>query len=243
MGFRKLSFLQVEDLYDEVLSNAFHLSQDARLLLEHGSVGRARALAVLALEEAGKAVMIHKAKVRSFREGLRDPHLDATFWKNWRSHQTKLRAVHDYIVHEPHWFDVAPPPVNELLLGEVDDYLAELDRRAADGDSNKLKGFYVDIDAATGRTETPNSSVNPDDVFELLGLGHQVGWQLRLGDHIEFIASSRGAERVKGTEAYADYADGGRLARSRSGGRGWESSDAHLSLLAQELGGDSVDGE
>lgn len=238
MGHRVLKFLQVEDLYDATLSNAFFLCQDAKLLLEGGSMGRARALAVLALEECGKAIMIHKAKVTSFALELPDPVLDDAFWKDWKTHLPKLRHVREFLIQNQYWFDVRPPEPNEFILGSVDEYLAELDRFAADGDTSKLKGLYVDVDPATGKVVSPADEASAEDVSELLRMAHQIGWQLRLGDHIEFIASQRHTSRK--SSPYSDYADGGPLARSR-GERGWEAQDMELMLMVSAMSDESDD--
>jgi AbiV family abortive infection protein len=226
MGYRTLKFLQVEDLYDALLSNAYYLSVDAEVLLAKSSVGRARAFAILALEECGKAIMIHEAKVASFGRGEADPVLDTQFWKDWRTHRPKLRRVRDFLLREDYWFDIAPPPVSPHLLGPVEDYLAELDRFAAEGDSSKMNGLYVDVDPATGRTRAPEDDTNADQVTELLLLAHQIGWQLRLGDHIQFIAGPRNMGQSTDS-LYSKYADGGALAGSR-GERGWEAHSIEL---------------
>lgn len=232
MGHRVLTFLQVEDLYDAVLSNAFYLCQDSNILLEHGAAGRARALAVLALEECGKAVMIHEAKVSSYALDLPDPVLNDVFWKAWRTHLPKLRKVRDFLLQNEYWFDVQPPQPDEFVLGSVEQYLEELDRFAKDGDSSKLRGFYVEVDGATGKAVSPMDEAPADDVPELLRMSHQIGWQLRLGDHVEFIASQRHTNRK--ANLYADYADGGKLARSR-GDRGWEAQQVELILMTAEI--------
>jgi AbiV family abortive infection protein len=232
MGHRVLKFLQVEDLYDATLSNAFFLGQDAIVLLESGSVGRARALAVLSLEECGKAIMLHEAKVRSFALELPNPVLDDSFWKDWKTHLPKLRHVREFLIQNKYWFDVRPPGPNEFVLGPVDEYLAELDRFAADGDTSKLRGLYVDVDPATGKVVSPADEASAEDVSELLRMAHQIGWQLRLGDHIEFIASQRDTNRK--SSPYSDYADGGPLARSR-GDRGWEAQDVELMLMMSAI--------
>ena len=43
-----------------LMDNATSLITDARLLLEHGSFGRARSLTVLAQEELGKALWLYE---------------------------------------------------------------------------------------------------------------------------------------------------------------------------------------
>jgi AbiV family abortive infection protein len=237
---RTMTCVQVEDLYDEVLSNAFHLSQDARRLLEAGLTGHARALAVLALEECGKAIMMHEAKLASFRRRDADPLLDGTFWRHWKTHWPKLRAVRDFIIREEYWFGVESPVVDELLLGDVDEYLAELDRWAAQGDSSKLHGLYVDVDPATGRVITPAAQNGASEVAELLEIAHQVGWQTLLGDHIQFVAAPRDDASIPPDNLYTAYADGGTRCLSRSGSRGWEAQKVQLERLSAEFVAPSV---
>ena len=237
MTNRVLKFLQVEDLYDATLSNAFMLCKDSNVLVENGSVGRARALAVLALEECGKAIMIHEAKVASFALELPDPVLDASFWREWRTHLPKLRHVREFLIKNEYWFDVRPPEPNDFVLGSVDAYLAELDRFAAEGDTSKMKGLYVDVDPATGKVVTPADEASAEDVFELLRMAHQIGWQLRLGDHIEFVASQRHTGRRP--SMYSDYSDGGSLARSR-GDKGWEAQDVELTIVKAAMDADKI---
>lgn len=232
---RELNFLQIEELYNELLANSFELASESMYLLSVGGVGRAHALAVLSLEEAGKAIMIHEAKVRSFERRLPNPVLSPAFWKDWGSHRAKLRHVRDFIVKEQYWFDTQPPPVNDLLLGEIDEYAEHLDVWAKAGDSNKLRGLYVDVDHGTGAVVAPRTNHDSSAVVELLELAHQIGWQLRLGDHIEFIAAVRHEAVPDEMAHYAAYADGGPLAGTLSEGRGWEAHNAQLLLLMAEL--------
>jgi AbiV family abortive infection protein len=238
MGNRVLKFLEVEALYDATLSNAFYLTQDANVLLEKGSTGRAHALAILALEECGKAILIHNAKVASHNRQLPDPELDDTFWQSWRTHQPKLRAVREFLIQNRYWFDYQPPEPDELLLGSVEDYLAELDRFAKEGDSSKQRGLYVGVDPATGKPVSPLDESGLDEVVEILRMAHQIGWQLRLGDHIEFVTTERSTGAPM--SLYARYADGGDLAHSL-GDRGWEAQEVELVLTMRSFGPESPD--
>lgn len=184
MARRRLTLQQIEDLYDALLANADRLCRDAELLMGAGSGGRARALAILALEESAKAIAIHEKRADAAMSGTTLPEtLDQIFWQEWTQHQPKLRRVRRFLIDEDYWFDVAPPPPNELLLGPIEEYLAELDRWAKNNDSSKMRGFYVDVDPATGRPLLPDP-VDPQETVEIIALVHQIGWQVRLGDHI-----------------------------------------------------------
>ena len=234
MGRRKLTFEQTEALYDAALSNAYRLCVDALLLLDAGSTGRARALSVLGLEEAGKAVLIQEAKIASFRRGERDPVLDEEFWHAWNHHHPKLRAVRRFVLDEHYWFGDGPPDTHELLLGPIEEYTADLDRFAQNGNASKLAGLYVDVDRSTGKPLTPNQ-VDADAIRPTIAVCHQIGWQIRLGDHIEFIASQRGRDIDPLLSPYSDYADGGEIARARTNSEGWEFHLLELQSLRDAL--------
>jgi AbiV family abortive infection protein len=53
---------RVVQLQDELLANADRLLNSALAVLELGNVGLARSLAILGLEESGKAVAIHRRR-------------------------------------------------------------------------------------------------------------------------------------------------------------------------------------
>lgn len=54
---------QVEKLQDELLANADRLLTSAIAVLDLGHVGLARSLAILGMEESGKAIAIHQRRV------------------------------------------------------------------------------------------------------------------------------------------------------------------------------------
>jgi AbiV family abortive infection protein len=227
MANRTLTFQQVEDLYSALLSNAWRLSREAEALAAVGANGRARALAIVALEECGKAIMIHKAKIISHDRGHPAPVLDDQFWRDWRNHQPKLREVRAFILNHEYWFAEGPPEPHDLVLGPVEDYLADLDVFADQQSANRMSGLYVDVDKSTGRPRKPYDEIG-DDVPELVAIADQVGWQLRLGDHIQFIAKAPDRSAIPATDLYAAYADGGHLAAARTSSEGWEAQDASL---------------
>jgi hypothetical protein len=66
-------------------------------------------------------------------------------------------------------------------------------------------------------------------------MAHQIGWQIILADHIEFVASQRHTGRKPCI--YSDYADGGPLARSR-GDKGWEAQDVELIKMMPAMDAD-----
>src|SRR5699024_8116981 len=101
-----------------------------------------------------------------------------------------------FLVHEEYWFGVEPsdPEENARVLGAIEQW-----RR----DHNQLKqrGFYVDV-SPEGDPVTPEGVADVDAVREVVGHVHQIGWQLRLGEHIE-------GKRRLGARAGRPAGDGG----------------------------------
>jgi AbiV family abortive infection protein len=169
---------QVVQLQDELLANADRLLNSALTVLDLGNVGLARSLAILGLEESGKAIAIHRRRVEIAYEDEGAAFTNEWLQKLWLSHSAKLKLVHDFLVEEEYWFDVEPPDPDEnaALLGEINEWARE---------HNKLKqrGFYVDVDAAQG-VFTPDDVGDEESLRLVISHVHQIGWQLRLGEHI-----------------------------------------------------------
>jgi AbiV family abortive infection protein len=99
----------------------------------------------------------------------------------WRSHTMKLNAVYDFLVEERYWFDVEPPDpsVNAAALGAVQGW-------ARRHNADKQRGFYVDV-RPDGEAHGPETvDVDATSLREIVNRIHQIGWQLRLGEHIEW---------------------------------------------------------
>lgn len=81
---------QVERLQDALLANADALLVEASEVVKRGLPALARSLAILGMEESGKAIAIHQRRVRmpSLDEGtpFRSDELDGL----WANHQKKL---------------------------------------------------------------------------------------------------------------------------------------------------------
>ncbi|MEH3075835.1 MAG: AbiV family abortive infection protein [Quadrisphaera sp.] len=183
MAIRQLPDLspdQVTKLQDALLENADGLLTSALALYDIGHTALARSLAILGLEESGKAIAVHRRRIEIVRapegEVFRCDWLDDL----WASHVKKLETVHQFLVDEPYWFDTeAPDPeVNATTLGTV--------RRWKNHDRLKQRGFYVDL-GKTGEAITPRSISGEASFREVIARVHQIGWQLRLGEHIEGV--------------------------------------------------------
>lgn len=182
MAVRKLPNLtpdQVVRLQDALLANANVLLTSALALLDLGNVALARSLAILGLEESGKAIAIHDRRVAMCHvadgEAFRNNQLDEL----WASHEKKLEAVHHFLVEERYWFGVEPadPDDNAASLGTIRAWSRRHDR-------SKQRGFYVDL-GRTGDVMAPTDISDEAALRDVIARVHQIGWQLRLGEHIE----------------------------------------------------------
>ena len=198
MAVRRLPDLtpeQVERLQDALLANADRLLGSALVLLDLGHVALARSLAILGLEESGKAIAIHERRVAMGHvaegEAFRCEWLDEL----WASHERKLKAVHRFLLEEPYWFDTEPPDPDENAA-----YLGSIKSWARRHDRSKQRGFYVDL-SSTGDVMAPTDVDDEAALREVIARVHQVGWQLRLGEHIE---GKRQDDREAGTPAMTD---------------------------------------
>lgn len=184
-----LSPTQVIDLQDELLGNADRLLVSALAVLELGNAALARSLAILGMEESGKAIAIHERRVEMAYAPEGEPFVNARLVNVWWDHVEKLKLVHRFLVEERYWFgtDPADPEANLAYLGAIE-------RWTRRHNGLKLRGFYVDIDMAGG-VLAPAEAADRESLSEVIIHVHQIGWQIRLGEHIE--AKSQ-AEEMRG---------------------------------------------
>lgn len=182
-------------MQDALLANANTLLTSALALLDLGNVALARSLAILGLEESGKAIAVHERRVEmgfiDDGETFRSERLDEL----WASHHKKLETVHRFLVEEPYWFDVEPPDPDENAS-----YLGTIKSWSGRHDRSKQRGFYVDL-GKTGEVMAPSEVADEAALREVIARVHQIGWQLRLGEHIE---GKRQDEKEVGLPAIAD---------------------------------------
>src|SRR5699024_6005923 len=91
----------------------------------------------------------------------------------------KLEIVHHFLMDEQYWFgeELPDPEENAEVLGTIQQWKRE-------HNSLKQRGFYVDM-SPDGELLTPQDASDPDAVRAVIEHVHQIGWQLRLGEHIE----------------------------------------------------------
>lgn len=162
-----------------MLANADTLLTSALAVLDLGHVALARSVAILGLEESGKAIAVHDRRVKmsyvADGESFRCDELDEL----WGSHEKKLEAVHHFLVEERYWFGVEPSDPDESAA-----YLGTIRAWARRHDRSKQRGFYVDL-GKTGEVMAPADISDEAALREVIARVHQIGWQLRLGEHIE----------------------------------------------------------
>lgn len=193
MPVRKLPSLsptQVVELQDALLANADRLLTSALAVLDLGNVGLARSLAILGVEESGKAIAIHERRVQMAYEPEGEPFVNARLENLWASHQEKLELVHGFLAEERYWFGTEPadPETNVAYLGTIKQWTRRHDKL-------KQRGFYVDIDKAGG-VLAPTGVSDREFLIDVLSHVHQIGWQLRLGEHIEDKQQAEAAREV-----------------------------------------------
>lgn len=137
----QLSLAEIAAGIAAVLQNARTLVADAQLLLEHGRYARAKAVAISALEECGKAsVLGHMSTITPSTQSLWRRR-----WREFRSHQMKGRYGYVQLIDDEGRTDVLS------LLDEVPGVV-----HASEGvEGDRQAGVYVDFDAGTRRWETP----------------------------------------------------------------------------------------
>jgi len=182
MAIRELPDLtpdQVIRLVDALLANADALLMSALSVLDLEHVALAQSLAILGLEESGKAIAVHERRVQIVQEPEGVPFRCAALDALWGSHEKKLEKVYDFLWGEQYWFGTEPsnPDANAAELGTIRSWAKGNDRR-------KQRGFYVEL-AKTGDVMAPPDVADEDRLRHLIQRVHQVGWQLRLGEHIE----------------------------------------------------------
>lgn len=198
---------QVVRLFDALLENADGLLVSADELLASGKSRLSRSLAILGLEELGKAIALFERRVEIAYELQGSPFVTEKLRALWRSHPDKLRLVLRFLREEKYWFGAGDP----YLTHEADNpdlYLTTLEDWVTAHNSYKQGGFYVDLDES-GDPVSPTQSLDPSAVAAVLARVHQIGWQLRLGEHIE---SKRQLEEERGLEP----ASPGELAEHRA---------------------------
>ncbi|WP_205304850.1 AbiV family abortive infection protein [Nocardioides sp. 616] len=192
MPVRKLPDLspdQVSELQDALLANADALLTSALAVLGLDHTALARSLAILGLEESGKAIAIHERRVEMTSAPEGEPFRCVWLDELWASHQRKLDKVHGFLLLENYWFGTEPadPAENASALGAIKTWSRRHDR-------SKQRGFYVDL-GSNGTILSPADVADEEALRDVIAHVHQIGWQIRLGEHIE---GKRQDEQVAG---------------------------------------------
>lgn len=179
-----LSPVQVVGLFDALLANADVLLNAAATLLDAGPVALARSVAILGLEESGKAIALHERRVAIAFCEEGSPFVDKCLRDLWGHHAKKLMTVYTFLTKEKYWFGTGPPEVGEeFVLQAIKEWSSEKNRL-------KQHGFYVDVDETSGAVRAPQDMHDVSAVAQVIERVHQIGWQLRLGQHIEAKAQA-----------------------------------------------------
>lgn len=181
---------QVVELQDALLSNADRLLTAALAVLEVDNVALSRSLVILALEESGKAIALHQRRVQIAYAPEGEPFVNDRLNELWANHKKKLELVHQFLADEQYWFAAEPPDPEANAA-----YLGAVKRWAERHDKFKQRGFYVDV-SKSGQTMTPAKIDDEPSLRTVVEHVHQIGWQLRLGEHIEAISQAESAAAI-----------------------------------------------
>jgi AbiV family abortive infection protein len=180
----QLTGSEARTFWKALMDNASALIQDAHVLLNSGSYGRARSLKVLAQEELGKAIWIYDAFQGSWSRGDDHPLLVETLGKFGRSHIKKyLEAFVFSDELAAFWGDYSHLDSYNRDTSEEDWKQRQRAAEAAAVEANiaKQQGFYVDRDAQ-GIITSP-TDIETGTIAEDLQTAAQVIEMLLIKDH------------------------------------------------------------
>lgn len=178
--------------------NATSLITDARLLLEHGSFGRARSLTVLAQEELGKALWLCEAFSQAWSNDTDTPLTVERLSTDGRKHATKYMQAFVFGKElDAFWGDYQTLYEDAPLEGNQEDWNAWFTARDAEAtaagkeaNEEKMRGFYVDLQQHDDLLLTP-SRIEAGTIAEDLQTAAQVVEMLLIKDHSRMKLDAR----------------------------------------------------
>lgn len=154
------------------MDNAERLIRDASLLLASGSVPTAHSVAVLGLEEVGKAIGCAPIDVEGERAQTRKEFLDCL-----RSHTAKLEQLHQFVEMLNTLIDLLGNQGHVNATADDTAYQLQLRTVARSNHVRKMRGFYVDL-SEHDEIETP-SDVTEMEAREVLELATAIAESAR----------------------------------------------------------------
>lgn len=173
-----------------LMDNATSLITDAHLLLEHGSFGRARSLAVLAQEELGKALWLYETFNQAWSDGDDTPLNVDRLTADGRKHAVKYMEAFVFGQElSAFWGDYETLYEDAPLDGSQEDWDAWFDARQAEAaaagkqaNEDKMRGFYVDLQPEDDLLLTPGD-IGSGTIADDLQTAAQVVEMLLIKDH------------------------------------------------------------
>lgn len=171
-----LTAAEVIELTDILLSNANSLRTSALVMLEKDTVPVARLLAILCVDTSGKAIALHERRTEMGYRPEGEPFVSSDLVAIWQARDRTFKLVHDFLEAEEYSFNMWPP--NEEERGQIRTTLANLG---------------IHIQRTVNEENTIGAAEGAQNIRRVLEYTEQIGWQLRLGEHIE----ARRRERVE----------------------------------------------
>ncbi|SEC28009.1 AbiV family abortive infection protein [Arthrobacter woluwensis] len=177
------------DFWKSLMDNATNLVTDANLLLEHGSIGRARSLTVLAQEELGKALWLYETFESAWNSGSAEPKIVERLASDGRRHAVKYMAAFVFGQElEAFWGDYGSLYEDAPVDGSQADWDAWFAARDAEAkaagkaaNEEKMLGFYVDLDT-DGKILSP-TDIDAGTIADDLQTAARVVEMLLIKDH------------------------------------------------------------
>jgi AbiV family abortive infection protein len=139
-----LSVSQINEGRKKALNNAEELFGEAKILLNRGRSARALFLALIAIEELGKYIMLISAAVNIVNNTINWK----VFWKRYRDHKSKTSLY----LHTEYLFSTIKPS----------EYLWELKKQSKLQESVKLMSLYSDF-----ASNHDNSFFKPSEAIDM----------------------------------------------------------------------------
>lgn len=183
----ELRTARARDMWRALTESATDLIRDAHILLEVGSIGRARSLAVLAQEELGKALWLYDHFEVAWSTGDETPRDVPQLEKHGRSHVAKYMSALEFGNGLPEfWGDYSKwahiGQTEAEWADRVERRRAETEAAAREANTAKQRGFYVDLDDTSGDVRMP-SAVDDRSIVDDLRTVAQVIEMLLISDH------------------------------------------------------------
>jgi len=176
---KNLSPAQMIALQDDLLASADRLRTSALSMIERGLVPVARLFATSSVDKTRKAIVTHQRRDEMSREPEGAPFVNNELRELWDQRELTPSVVYDFLMFDDYGFETTPADSDETRR-----VMETINNWRSGRQSIHQRDVYV---------------AEPDEVVAihlLLDRVHQIGWQLRMGEHIEAQRLERAAQDI-----------------------------------------------